>query len=396
MSGTLRVGVVATDDARDPAARSGTPYGVVTGLRSLGVDVPVLRAAPPAVLERGVALVAGGRGAERGGLDQRLRARASRGLYSAPVARLRGATASARSRSTAVDAWVQVGAGFALGTSAPVAVYDDMTVLQARRHGYGRWPDVGAGTVRRRTEIQRHAYRAARVCCTESSWAATAIARDYGVPLERLAVVGTGTAAVGAGAGRVWSVPRFLFVGLDWQRKNGDRVVRAFSRLHRDHPDATLDVVGGHPPLDVPGVRTHGVLRKDSPADRARLAGLFAGATCFVMPSLFEPAGIVFTEAAAAGLPSIGGSVGGSADLIGDAGRVVDPTDDRAVEEAMRELADPATAALLGARATARAELFTWRAVAARLLDALGLRPPDGTRPALLPLRQTTPEDPRA
>ncbi|CCH85902.1 Glycosyl transferase group 1 (fragment) [Modestobacter italicus] len=271
-----------------------------------------------------------------------------------------------------------------------------MTVPQALQHGYGRWPHVGAGTVRRRTDLQREVYSSARVCCTESSWAAAAIARDFDVPWDRLAVVGTGTTEVGLSAARDWSVPRFLFVGLDWQRKNGDRVVRAFIRLHRDHPQATLDVVGGHPPLDVAGVRTHGVLRRDSPADRARLAELFAVSTCFVMPSLFEPAGIVFTEAAAAGLPSVGGTVGGSIDLIGDAGRVVDPADDGAVETAMRELADPATAARLGGVARARGELFTWRAVAARLLDALGFSPPDGTRPVLLPLRGATVEGHRA
>ena len=396
MSGVLRIGLAATDDARDPAARSGTPHGVLTGLEALGVQVSTLRAAPPAAVERGVALLSGGRGPEGGPLGGRLRARGSRGLYSVPVARLRGAAASTRARSTAVDAWVQIGAGFQLRTAAPVAVYDDMTVVQAREHGYGRWREVDAGTVRRRAAIQGSVYRSARACCTESSWAALAIGRDFGVPRDRLAVVGTGTAVAGAGADRDWSRPRFLFVGLDWQRKNGDRVLRAFARLRADHPEATLDVVGGHPALDLPGVRGHGVLRKDSATDRERLAALFAAATCFVMPSLFEPAGIVFTEAAAAGLPSIGGTVGGSVDLIGDAGLVVDPLDDAAVEKAMRELADPVTAAELGARARARADLFTWRAVAARLLAALGLEPPDGTRPHLLPLRGADPEEHRA
>jgi hypothetical protein len=396
MKGALRVGLAATDDVRDPSARSGTPYGVLTGLQALGVEVTPVRAAPPQVLERGVALFSGGGGPERGPLGGRLRARGSRGLYSAEVAGLRGAVASARARSADVDAWVQIGAGFHVRTSTPVAVYDDMTVLQAREHGYGRWREVDAGTVRRRAAVQSQVYRSARVCCTESSWAALAIGRDFDVPRDRLAVVGTGTTAAGTGADRDWSRPRFLFVGLDWQRKNGDRVVRAFARLRRDHPEATLDVVGGHPALDVPGVRTHGVLRKDSATDRAQLAGLFARSTCFVMPSLFEPAGIVFTEAAAAGLPSIGGTVGGSIDLIGDGGLVVDPSDDTAVEQAMRELADPATAAQLGARARARADLFTWRAVAARLLAALGLQPPDGSVPHLMPLRLTGSEEQRA
>ena len=386
----LTVGVVATGDATDPAERSGTPHGVVTGLRDLGVHVPVVRAAPPAPLERALAVLTGD------GLRGGLRGRGSRGLYSAPVAGLRGAAARRGTAAVEVDAWVQIGAGFPLRTSAPVAVYDDMTVRQARAHAYGHWAGVAEATVARRAAIQRAVYRSAAACCTESSWAAAAVAEEAGVPAARLAVVGTGTGATAPPVQRDWSVPRFLFVGLDWERKNGDRVVRAFSALRAEHPDATLDVVGGHPPIHAPGVRTHGVLRKHDPADAARLAALFAGATCFVMPSLFEPAGIVFTEAAAAGLPSVAGSVGGSADLVGDAGRVVDPTDDGAVLGALRELADPVVAAGLGARALVRAPLFTWVAVAARLLDALGLAAPDGSAVHRLPLVLPVPEVSRA
>ena len=393
--GELTVGVVATGDATDPAERSGTPYGVVTGLRALGVQVPVVRAAPPAALERGLALLTGSPAPDAVGALGRLRARGSRGLYGAPVAGLRGLVSTRAARGVRVDAWVQVGAGFRLRTTAPVAVYDDMTVRQARAHGYGHWAGVDVGTVERRAALQRTVYRAARVCCTESSWAAAAVAAEADLPADRLAVVGTGTDAPVPVGDRDWSTPRFLFVGLDWQRKNGDRVVRAFEAVRALHPDATLDVVGGHPPLAVPGVRTHGVLRRGDAGDRARLADLFARATCFVMPSTFEPAGIVFTEALAAGLPAIAGTVGGSADLVGDAGRVVDPTDDAALRDAMRALADPLVAARLGALARARAPLFTWRAVAARLLAALALPAPDGTPPTPLPLVLPTPEETR-
>jgi glycosyltransferase involved in cell wall biosynthesis len=383
----MRVGVVATGDAGDPGERSGTPYGVVTGLRALGVQVPVVQAAPPAVLERGVALLAGSTGPGGGSPAARLRRRGSRGLYSAPVAALRGRVGSRRVDRVPVDAWIQVGAGFDLRTDLPVAVYDDMTVRQAREHGYGHWAGLPRAVVDRRVAVQAAAYRAARVCCTESSWAAAGIETGYGVPRERLVVVGTGTSGTPAVVTtRDWSVPRFLFVGLDWRRKKGERVLRAFERVRAQLPAATLDVVGGHPPLDQPGVTGHGVLGHTE-GDRARLADLFTRSTCFVMPSLFEPAGIVFTEAAAAGLPSVGGSVGGSVDLIGDAGRVVDPTDDDAVAAAMLELADPAVAAALGAAALDRAGLFTWRAVAARLLDALGLAAPDGTPVTRLPYR---------
>ncbi len=149
--------------------------------------------------------------------------------------------------------------------------------------------------------------------------------------------------------------------------------MRAFARLRSEIPEARLDVVGNHPPLHAPGVTGHGPLRLNVPAERARAEVLFQRATCFVMPSHFEASAIVYAEAAAAGLPSIGTSVGGSRELIGDGGRLVDPADDDDLLDAMRALAEPGTAERLGALSLERSALFTWRAVAERLLRALAL-----------------------
>ena len=114
--------------------------------------------------------------------------------------------------------------------------------------------------------------------------------------------------------------------------------------------------------------------------DRDLMAELFAHATCLVMPSLVEPFGIVHIEAAAAGIPSIGSSVGGPRDLIAPpaGGLVVDPGDEDGLFEAMRRLSDPATARRMGEAARERACLYTWPKVAERLLRALGLQAPDG------------------
>jgi glycosyltransferase involved in cell wall biosynthesis len=90
------------------------------------------------------------------------------------------------------------------------------------------------------------------------------------------------------------------------------------------------------------------------------------------MPSLFEPSAIAYVEAAAAGLPSIGTRHGGSADLIGAGGVVVDPESEDAIVAALRLLADAGRAEALGDRAWERAPLFTWEAVAQRLLRPLG------------------------
>jgi glycogen synthase len=120
-------------------------------------------------------------------------------------------------------------------------------------------------------------------------------------------------------------------------------------------------------------------------ADRDRLDRLFGASTCFVMPSWHEPFGIVFSEASAAGMPSIGTTAGGCAELIVPPGRVVDPADEDALLAAMRELADPDTARRLGAAARERAQLFTWEAVGERMLRALGIaRERSGRGPAEL------------
>lgn len=98
---------------------------------------------------------------------------------------------------------------------------------------------------------------------------------------------------------------------------------------------------------------------------------LFGSATCFVMPSHREPCGIAYVEAAASAVPSIGTTVGGSREVIGEGGRVIVPDDHAALLGAMMELSDPQVARRLGQLAEQRSELFTWRRVAERMLRAL-------------------------
>ena len=187
-------------------------------------------------------------------------------------------------------------------------------------------------------------------------------------------VVGFGRNRTPSPNGGDWTTPKFLFVGRDWERKNGPAVVKAFTRLRQERPASTLDVVGEHPPLDEPGVRGHGPLRMDLPEDCARLDNLYRSATCFVMPSKYEAFGIAYAEAGAAGIPSIGTTVGGSSDAVGRGGLLVDPGDDLALLDAMRQLSDADTAARLGALARNRSDLLTWAAVAERVMWALGIR----------------------
>jgi glycosyltransferase involved in cell wall biosynthesis len=223
---------------------------------------------------------------------------------------------------------------------------------------------------------QRELYHRAAGCCVGSEWAAQSVISDYGIPEERVHVVGRGHGFVTEAVERDWTSPRYLFSGRDWHRKNGDRVIEAFTYVRTRWPMATLDIVGPGPPskarlADVPGVSYHGELRLENRDDRARLKALYRSSTCFVMPSIAESFGISFVEAAAYGLPSVGTTAGGSKTAIGEAGLLTDPLDVNSIADGMLALAAPDTARRLGGLARERSVLFAWPSIAKRLLAVL-------------------------
>jgi glycosyltransferase involved in cell wall biosynthesis len=271
-----------------------------------------------------------------------------------------------------LDGVVQIGSGYLLPQAAtPYVTYEDMTVPQAVRAGYPIWSTLPAALLRRRIDMQRRMYRSARGCCFETHWAAASAIEDYEVEDRKVHVVGIGPNHMVPPTGREWYPPRFLFVGKDWQRKNGDAVVRAFGRLRAEHPDARLDLVGQVPPVTADGVTVHGMLPLGDPRGRQQLESLLREATCFVLPSRHETSALAYVDAAHAGLPSIVSTAGGSEELVGLGGIGVDPTDDRALLEAMMALSEPTVARATGAKAHTHAQRYTWDAVAERLLRAL-------------------------
>jgi glycosyltransferase involved in cell wall biosynthesis len=215
-------------------------------------------------------------------------------------------------------------------------------------------------------------YERATVCAVATPWAARSVIEDYEIPSEKVYVAWIGANhRVTPPKEKDLTRPRFLFVGREWERKNGPMVVRAFERLRAEVPAARLDVVGRHPLLKARGVTGHGLLRLERADERARIERLYQAATCFVMPSHREPAGIAFAEAMHAGLPCIGTSVGGASDLIGEAGCTVHPDNEDELVEAMSAYSDPDVARSISCVARDRSTMFTWEAVGVRLLNAL-------------------------
>ena len=175
-------------------------------------------------------------------------------------------------------------------------------------------------------------------------------------------------------------------------RKGMDTLVRAASRLSKRIPDAVVAIAGsGRDRARLEGlVATIGApVRLLGRVPDELLPGLYGAGDVFSMSCRSrwagleqEGFGIVFVEAAAAGVPAVAGDSGGSAEAVadGETGLVVRRSGDSLrVAEALGDLIDDESRRLeMGRRARARAEAeFSYDVLAARLregLDAAELR----------------------
>lgn len=150
-------------------------------------------------------------------------------------------------------------------------------------------------------------------------------------------------------------------------RKNLATALRAFSEVAATLEEVQLVIAGGR------GWRNTAfetALSDSRVADRVRLTGfvsderlveLYAGAACFVFPSLAEGFGLPPLEAMACGAPVIVGAGTALSEVIADAGLAVDATDAEALAAQMRRvLEDDALAGALRSAGLAHAKRFSW------------------------------------
>lgn len=95
--------------------------------------------------------------------------------------------------------------------------------------------------------------------------------------------------------------------------------------------------------------------------EQRALARLLATATLVVVPSLYEPFGLVALEAMAAGAPVVASRTGGLTAVVDGAGALVPPGDVEALRRTLRRLlADPQARARMAAAGRLRARGRTW------------------------------------
>lgn len=272
-------------------------------------------------------------------------------------------------REGTFDWIVQLHTQFAPGTRPRrYALHTDNTYLLSERL-YPPWAPLRGRARDERVRLERAVFQGAAFLFPRSEFLRRSLVDDYGCDPARVIPVGGGANLRAASLdNKRYDQQVALFVGMEFERKGGVQLVRAWEGVRRRLPRARLQIVGdenrwGAPP---PGVAWTGPVK-----DRERLTALYRDASVFVMPSLFEPWGHVFYEAMGLGLGCIGTRTCAMPEIIEDGvdGRLVDPGDvDGLADALVSVLSDPAEAEAIGHTAWQRvAERHTWDHVVGRM-----------------------------
>jgi len=213
------------------------------------------------------------------------------------------------------------------------------------------------------------------------------IVEAYGLDTRRVKAIPTGIEpdefrhGDGAGVRRRLGIPAdaavLTFVGRLGREKNVEFLLRAFKLVAARRSDAHLVLVGDGPIRS----QLEELAAQEGLAGRVHFTGTLAkpdvidvyhAADVFVIASTTETQGLVTLEAMAAGLPVVGVDAPGTHDLVehGVQGLLTPEAEDAFAEAIVRMLGDAQLRARFSRQALERAERFSARHMALKLLEA--------------------------
>ncbi len=214
----------------------------------------------------------------------------------------------------------------------------------------------------------------ADVVFTPSEAAREDLVRAAGARRDRIVVVPHGVDPLffEARAREGPRAPYLLAVGTFEARKNLPVLLDALRLLRRDGRDLARVVAGRQAwtqSLPLGDVAPH--VRLAGTVSDPELASLYAGAACFVIPSLHEGFGLTLAEAMAAGTPAVASDIPALREVGGETVRYAEPRDAASFAAAIREaLDDREGSQLRAAAARGRARRFRWEDAARATLLA--------------------------
>jgi glycosyltransferase involved in cell wall biosynthesis len=204
----------------------------------------------------------------------------------------------------------------------PHFIYTDHTHLENRNYPV---PEAATPLSMTWAAVEKGAYRNARMIFTMSRNISRSLISEYGCSPQKVKCVFAGSnvdteMSANIDASR-FNAKNILFVGVEWERKGGPVLLEAFRILRRTHPEARLTIVGCSPQISEPGVHIVGRV------PLTEVPQYYRSASVFCLPTLNEPFGLVFLEAAAFGLPVVATRLGAIPEIVmdGKSGYLVEP-----------------------------------------------------------------------
>jgi glycosyltransferase involved in cell wall biosynthesis len=280
--------------------------------------------------------------------------------------------------SSSYDIILQIGALFDLSRRPGkfTVSYHDGNLATRLQSPYG-FPAVSRSRIQKALDHERNLYHKLDHMFTMSQWLADSFVRDFGVSSEKLTPIGAGINLpyIRERTDDSYEAPRILFVGKDFERKGGKVLLEAFSKVRREVPEATLTIIGPELTGLPDGATCLSYVAKNTSEGLNLLLDEYVKASVFVMPSLYEPFGIVFAEAMAHKLPCIGTNICAMPEIINDkqTGFLVPPQDARSLADRILELLKkPALSKSFGEAGYRRyREHLSWTRVAQKLVQRI-------------------------
>ena len=328
----MRVAYVTHYDAREVRHYSGTAYFIARELEAQNVDVVRI-----------------------GGLEERFKRLLQ--LRQLAYRKLLGTDHHRTWEPLSLDGWArQVEAQLAtctadlilspstiplanLRTRLPIVLWSDAT-FAALEDFYPDYSNISSRMRAHGHAADQRVIDKARLLIYSSDWAAQSAQHRYGADAKSIHVVpyganlhdppSTETVHSAIDARQAEGEVRLLWVGRGWDLKGASVAIETLRRLRESGRRASLTLVGSDAPRSeaIPdGVTVIPFLDKEKPEQRDRLRALFLSAHFFLLPTQADCTPIVFSEAAACGVPVVTYAIGGIPSIVvqGESGILLSP-----------------------------------------------------------------------
>ena len=251
--------------------------------------------------------------------------------------------------------------------------YQDGNLFTRLNNPYG-YPDVSRKYIKQGLDYEKNLYGKMDHLFAMSKWLASSFVRDFGIDPKKITPVGAGINLpyVRKIENKSYARPKILFVGKEFDRKGGKQLLDAFKIVKREIRNATLTLVGPQIKNVPEGVECKGYFAKNTNEGIENLLNEYSSSSVFVMPSLYEPFGIVLAEAMAHKLPCVGTNICAIPEIIDDGktGFLVPPLEAKVLASKLIELLkQPLLMKALGDSGYKKySEWYTWEKVTEKII----------------------------